>query len=538
VKTKTKHSIILFIGFVCLASLISSNSSLIPFVIGTAFASGHKSSGSSGGGSSGGSGSGKSGSSGGSGKSGSSSGGGSSSSSSSKGNHGSSSSSGGGNGESKGNNAGGSSSGGNSDGGSNNAGDSTPDNGVGSASNSNGGTSGGGTPTSPDGGGTPTSPDGGGTPTSPDGGGTPTSPPAAGGEIPAPLPSTNGAVGPEGTGTPPPATTAVPTIPPLTSGGLPSPQTPSSGSTEVQNPDGTHTIIRYYPDKIVEQTFYRSGFQKQIVITSHASCASSGRQTCLRVATNCPAGHQCKIVGDDLVFTYVYPVTKSNLPSAPCPVSFDSSQIKPNGKVIFVASISPPAGGPTQCQPPKQPPTQPSTQPPPKSQCPTASAGTFGLPPNNVKTSDYNAVRVYLKDGSVHTIPTGTDPSGIYPPDQIAMVRTHQGVDYSSRDAKGKVVDEPFTAGVSGTVHIVQPSTTNTINVVLPDGSTVQYLHASQINVVEGQQISPDTELGITGSTGANAVHLHIQAKDPQGHPINPEDVINKFNKKNNPGCQ
>ena len=64
----------------------------------------------------------------------------------------------------------------------------------------------------------------------------------------------------------------------------------------------------------------------------------------------------------------------------------------------------------------------------------------------------------------------------------------------------------------------------------------IQYLHASQINVVDGQEVSPDTELGVTGRTGANAVHLHIQeAYTQQGHNINPEDLIDKFNRQNNP---
>jgi murein DD-endopeptidase MepM/ murein hydrolase activator NlpD len=55
--------------------------------------------------------------------------------------------------------------------------------------------------------------------------------------------------------------------------------------------------------------------------------------------------------------------------------------------------------------------------------------------------------------------------------------------------------------------------------------------------VVDGQEVTPDTELGVTGSTGANAVHLHVQAKNPDGNPINPEDLINKFNQQET-GCQ
>jgi murein DD-endopeptidase MepM/ murein hydrolase activator NlpD len=74
--------------------------------------------------------------------------------------------------------------------------------------------------------------------------------------------------------------------------------------------------------------------------------------------------------------------------------------------------------------------------------------------------------------------------------------------------------------------------------VTLDDGSILQFLHASKISVQEGQQVTPDTVLGITGNTGASVIHLHVQAKDPQGHPINPEDLVNKINKQNNAGCQ
>jgi len=50
----------------------------------------------------------------------------------------------------------------------------------------------------------------------------------------------------------------------------------------------------------------------------------------------------------------------------------------------------------------------------------------------------------------------------------------------------------------------------------------MQYLHASRIDVQEGQRVDPDTVVGMTGNTGTIAIHLHVQAKDRQGHPIDP----------------
>ena len=179
--------------------------------------------------------------------------------------------------------------------------------------------------------------------------------------------------------------------------------------------------------------------------------------------------------------------------------------------------------------------------------CPPVTAGTFGLPNGNQQTSKYGVNRVFYTgaDGKEHarTVPDGYIPD---PAKGEKFTRKHLGDDFSSHsdppkfNVKGKIIaqPEPFTAGVSGTVHIIPGSKYNTINVVLPDGSTIQYLHASHINVVEGQQISPDTELGITGNTGVTDIHLHVQAKDSQGRTIDPQRVIDKFNKQNNPGCQ
>jgi peptidase M23-like protein len=151
--------------------------------------------------------------------------------------------------------------------------------------------------------------------------------------------------------------------------------------------------------------------------------------------------------------------------------------------------------------------------------CPPITAQDFGLPEGNRMTSDYNSLRVYHKDGTVQTVP---DDYVLDPTTDLRISR-HGGIDYSSHPADGgAATPEPFTAGVSGTVHIIPNSPWNTIDVILDNGEIMQYLHASRIDVQEGQRVDPDTVLGMTGNTGAAAIHLHIQAKDRQGHPIDP----------------
>ena len=170
-------------------------------------------------------------------------------------------------------------------------------------------------------------------------------------------------------------------------------------------------------------------------------------------------------------------------------------------------------------------------QVPPK--CPPMDAvGTFGLPAGNKKTSDYNVMRVYLKNGEVHTIPPGGDPYKMYP-GQVNTVRTHEGVDFSSRDSTGKGGPVPFEAGVSGTVYVVPGSKWNTVSVTTSDGSQIQYLHASSISVKTGDKVGPDTVIGMTGNKSPTpvATHLHVQAKDPKGKAIDPQILIDKENK-------
>ena len=150
--------------------------------------------------------------------------------------------------------------------------------------------------------------------------------------------------------------------------------------------------------------------------------------------------------------------------------------------------------------------------------CLEKSATDYGLPAGNIQTSEYNANRVRRNDGSVETVADDY----VLNPQTDDWVRRHRGVDYSSRDAQGNVTNVPFTAGVTGTAGVVAGSQWNTINVTLPNGNIVQYLHASEIDVTDHAPVGPNTVLGRTGDTGADAIHLHVQAKDSSGNYINP----------------
>jgi murein DD-endopeptidase MepM/ murein hydrolase activator NlpD len=63
----------------------------------------------------------------------------------------------------------------------------------------------------------------------------------------------------------------------------------------------------------------------------------------------------------------------------------------------------------------------------------------------------------------------------------------------------------PFTSGVMGRVDVVENSQWNTITITitLGNGNTIQFLHASRVDVVDGQIVGPDIVLGVTGNTGS-----------------------------------
>lgn len=142
-------------------------------------------------------------------------------------------------------------------------------------------------------------------------------------------------------------------------------------------------------------------------------------------------------------------------------------------------------------------------------------------------------MRVYKKDPNNPTKPLTNQPKDYprtvpsdYKPQADEMVRPHRGIDFTSHDAKGKVASVEFKAGVYGTVVAPVGGSVGTVTVRLANGMTVQYLHTSERNVKIGDPVTPDTVLGKTGSTGAGAVHLHVQARDQKGNPINPEEAF------------
>lgn len=153
----------------------------------------------------------------------------------------------------------------------------------------------------------------------------------------------------------------------------------------------------------------------------------------------------------------------------------------------------------------------------------------LGLPAGNVRTSEPFVTRVYRTDESGFIL--SEQPRGYpftvgekYRLREGEVARVHEGIDFSSRplgSAEPAPVD--FVAGVFGVVTRTLPSRFGTIAVRLEDGTSLQYLHTSQSYVHVGAIVTPNTRLGKTGSTGSSAVHLHLQARNRDGVPVNPD---------------
>lgn len=153
----------------------------------------------------------------------------------------------------------------------------------------------------------------------------------------------------------------------------------------------------------------------------------------------------------------------------------------------------------------------------------------LGLPKGNRRTSEPFVTRVYKTDAWDRILKP--QPKGYpftlttdYTLKDNETARTHEGVDLSSRPAPGKPPQAlDFKAGVYGVVVKAGDGPWGTITVQLRDGSLIQYLHTTASHVKVGDVVSPDTKLGVTGRTGAGAIHLHIQAKDKYGNVISPD---------------
>ena len=93
----------------------------------------------------------------------------------------------------------------------------------------------------------------------------------------------------------------------------------------------------------------------------------------------------------------------------------------------------------------------------------------------------------------------------------------------------------PFKSGVYGEAWAIEGSDYHTINVRLSNGVILQFLHASTTFMPYGEKnrtpVTPDTVLGLTGSTGADAIHLHVQARDPAGRYLDPDCATSRLMK-------
>ncbi len=156
----------------------------------------------------------------------------------------------------------------------------------------------------------------------------------------------------------------------------------------------------------------------------------------------------------------------------------------------------------------------------------------LGLPPGNVRTSE-PVVRVFKADEDGHRLkeqpahyPFTQQPG--YVPKAGEVTVKHQGVDISTRPT-GSTSSKPmdFKAGINGEVVRAGKGTYNTITVKLQDGTQIQFLHSSKVYVKIGDKVTPDTVIGKSGNTGANSVHIHVQARDKDGKILaNPDAVF------------
>jgi Lipocalin-like domain len=107
----------------------------------------------------------------------------------------------------------------------------------------------------------------------------------------------------------------------------------------------------------------------------------------------------------------------------------------------------------------------------------------------------------------------------------------HKALDITSRVTPDQEPSKmPFKAGVYGVIIIAKPGQ---IGVRLENGNCILYNHVSKADVGIGDKVTPTTLLGKTGNLGTNgkpvpgmAIHLHIQAVDPKGRIIDPDQAF------------
>lgn len=163
---------------------------------------------------------------------------------------------------------------------------------------------------------------------------------------------------------------------------------------------------------------------------------------------------------------------------------------------------------------------------------------------NKINSGQYSSLRVYkVVDADGNPIKRTEQPDG-YPrffktPQEAEeyfknlpadeQILNHGGIDYSSHGPDGKPKAQEFGAGVYGKVVKADPNAPDGKVVVRIDdrGNTVEFFHLSKSYVKEGDTITPDTVLGMTGGKGAGGrIHLHVQAKNPSRQILDAAEVL------------
>ncbi len=165
-------------------------------------------------------------------------------------------------------------------------------------------------------------------------------------------------------------------------------------------------------------------------------------------------------------------------------------------------------------------------------QIPRVEAWQFGLPRFNQRKSEPFVMRVFkVNEQGIRlkpqpdSYPKTVRDDYVKQPDEV--VRTHEGADFQSRPAPDKPpIPLEFKSGVSGQVVSAGTGEFGLIGVQIGNGNVLEFLHTSVTYVKMGDLVTPDTVLGLTGKKGADAIHLHVQAKDANRRPISPDLVF------------
>ncbi len=128
---------------------------------------------------------------------------------------------------------------------------------------------------------------------------------------------------------------------------------------------------------------------------------------------------------------------------------------------------------------------------------------------------------------SASVIQLQTEKSAKYP---LAVVKVTQGykIFHPGVDFDGETGDSiyPIKNGVVEAIQFSKYSYGNAVLINHGNQITSLYAHLSKVEVVEGQSVTQETEIGKMGSTGrSTGSHLHLEVRD-HGLPINPLTVL------------